>query len=496
MKTYDYSKRIAGALDYADPERSITAVKTVVADELRTLDPTMKIEATQYFNHSFSPDFVASWPKDPQTPKRFIYLKISSQLHHLFEDVGLVEDLRPIVFGLGSTPTGSADLKQEVRDTTLRTNTLITDADGIEELITHNQSRFVSLASNAVAQGGRGVVDESRGAETARRLEAGFEGALAVDSASTRSATETLESLLDVKYADRMTRLLQAVWMGAGGLLSDFPGRLDVTSRISDEALQFLFEYEEIGDQDFWKRLGRGVGIHQLGRLALPDGSANLEHFIRANIHDISTRACRVLAARPNPEKSRSKDGLKWFVDGGRRLLALRGHDFTAVFGANLSDLGQVRRDRNSGISVRELQHRAVSSVITEAELLSLSSNGRRTVKLTSEDHTSLLRDLSENRVFAESGPEATVIVKRAGAAIDARDRVLTCDFQTATAYRRTSSKITLAELAGAGLPLLHSMSGRDLDALAFRTRSPEDIGLFGRFEIWHSDADPTSDDS
>jgi hypothetical protein len=477
-----YSQRIADALAQADPALTINGVKSAVAAELQELDPTMTVETTQYFNHSFAPDFVVAWPSVPSLPKRFVYLKISSQLDYLLEDVELVSDQHPIVFGLSPTPTGAVSLIRQMRETTQRTNTLVTDAYGLEELIDRKENAFVNLTSSAVAQAGRGVIDQSRGSATAHKLQAGFEGALAIDSGRTLAATETLDELLDAKYADRMTRLLQAVWVGAGGRLEDFPsdpGHFDAD--IADEALQFLLEYEEIDDRRFWERLGKQVTIPQLGRLRLPNGSVNLEHFIRANIHSLSARACRVLDShQPTLNSENDRDTLlQWFVENDRKLLALRGTDFTALFGPNVSDLRPVRRERISGIDVRELVSRAKYSMITEADLSSFSG-GRRTLKLISDDRSNLIEDLAGRTTFPELGQGFRVLVKRAGVALGGSGtRVLSCDFQTATAYRRTSSKISLAELIREGIPLLHDLSRDDLNALIKMTRAEGAFDLF-----------------
>lgn len=485
-----YANEILRALDHVDPAASIDGVKDVVIAELRALDPAVRLRKTQYFNHSFAPDLIASWPTDEEIPDRYIYLKISSQPDYLLEDVNLIADQRPIIFGLSPAPVGTGPVLHEIQRTSQESNTLVTDADGLSELIEHRDSRFVSLASNAVAQGGRGVFNEDSGAVAAKSLEAGFRGALAVDAEPTLSARKTINTLLDTQHANRMTSLLEAAWVGGGGQLRDFPGRTNILARshIGDEGLQFLLEYDEIDDNAFWERIGRQTSIHQLGRLRLPDGSTNLEHFIRANIHSIAVRACRVLEAQQIGLHAEPQSVLRWFVDRGRRLLALRGGDFTAYFGANVTELNGVRRRRESGISIPELDARAQTSVITDVELT--SGAGKRTVTIQSNDRTDLAADLAARESFPEFGRDtspAVVMVKRAGAALNrsasARDRVLTCDFRTATAFRRTSSKLSLAELVGVGIPLLHRVADIDRSAIQQAIRREEEQGMLEGFE-------------
>jgi hypothetical protein len=470
----EYSRRIAQALSIDTPSDSIHQVKREVSSELRALDPAMVITETDYFNHSFAPDLVASWPSDPTTPDRFIYLKVSSQLDFLLNDVTLVKDQRPIVFGLSPTPSGNVSVAREIRETAQRSDTLVTDADGLEELIEGNNSRFVKLASNAVAQGGRGVVDQAGGAQAAEALNAGFDAALATEPSLTRTATSTLGTLLDARHADRMTRLLQAVWVGSGGRFENFPGPKDLASDIADEALQFLLEYEEIDDLSFWRRIGSRVSIAQLGRLQLLKGSANLDHLIQANIHTLAAGTCRVLA-RHRELADAVGMSRRWLVE--RELLALRGADFIAYFAANLDDISNVRRKRSAGITVDDLARRARGLIITEADL---ATAGRRTVKVISEDRTDLVDDIKSGKTYPEATRSTEVRVKRAGAFLG-NDRVLSCDFQTFTATRRTNSRTSLSDLVGAGIPLLHDVTPVDLERIARIVNVEEEDVLFER---------------
>ena len=50
------------ALGSARSEDLIEGGKAAVVRELETLDPTVRIKTTDYFNHTFAPDLELAWP--------------------------------------------------------------------------------------------------------------------------------------------------------------------------------------------------------------------------------------------------------------------------------------------------------------------------------------------------------------------------------------------------------------------------------------------------
>ncbi|MEU2732530.1 hypothetical protein ABZ650_32930 [Streptomyces griseoviridis] len=60
-----------------------TRVKDIVARHLRRMDPGATVTKTEFFNHTHVPDMVLEWPGRPRTPRRFIYLRTTSDQREL-----------------------------------------------------------------------------------------------------------------------------------------------------------------------------------------------------------------------------------------------------------------------------------------------------------------------------------------------------------------------------------------------------------------------------
>src|SRR4051794_34268958 len=66
---------VRAAFDQTRFSDIITRVHGAVLERLVELDPTVKIERTNYFNHSFVPDFVMTWPEANSKQSRDIFLR-------------------------------------------------------------------------------------------------------------------------------------------------------------------------------------------------------------------------------------------------------------------------------------------------------------------------------------------------------------------------------------------------------------------------------------
>jgi hypothetical protein len=74
----------------------IAGVKDAVFRELTQLDPRAQITSTNYFNHSFIPDFVISWHDGfRETTSRDIYLRTSLQSTTAGRDIEALAEKSP-----------------------------------------------------------------------------------------------------------------------------------------------------------------------------------------------------------------------------------------------------------------------------------------------------------------------------------------------------------------------------------------------------------------
>ncbi|WP_460306084.1 hypothetical protein [Actinocorallia aurea] len=434
-------------------------MKATITDELKALDSRISIKQTEYFNHSFVPDLVASWPHDPTVSERYVYLRIASRSDYLLEDIGLVADHRPIMFALGGLEPGFGDRSEEINHISAETNTLVADPAGVESLIGDRSSEFLALVSTAVTQGGRGAIDSLTGISASRTLHAGFEGALRINKSATGDAAQLLGSILDDRHAGRVMRLLQAAWVGAGGSMENFPGSRTFSGDISDEALQFLLEYSSIPNLDFWARLGRHVGLGQLCRLSLPEGSSNLDKFMLANISSVWGRSCRVSRDQPRLDDSESGPEYNWAID--RKLLALRGPRFTAFAAETVDEINKnVEADRADGLPINEFMSRASEFAVDEVEV---GVNGG-TIKYTPTSVVPISEDKTFRGLSRTLGLSA--MIKRVGVVI-ANGRHLSCDLTSSTGTARTNSRLELAHLIRATVLITQDLTGAAQDWLS-----------------------------
>ncbi|MFF7159615.1 hypothetical protein [Streptomyces sp. NPDC008139] len=77
---------ISQALDEPDDRAMFRQVKNIVAGHLRRMDPRATVTTTEFFNHTHVPDMVLEWPDRPRSPRRFIYLRTTSDLCRLRAD--------------------------------------------------------------------------------------------------------------------------------------------------------------------------------------------------------------------------------------------------------------------------------------------------------------------------------------------------------------------------------------------------------------------------
>lgn len=97
---------ISQAMDEPDDRMMFTRVKDIVARHLRRMDPGATVTKTEFFNHTHVPDMVLEWPSRPRTPRRFIYLRTTSDQRELEDDLHrLPRADRPVLLALGQLPT-------------------------------------------------------------------------------------------------------------------------------------------------------------------------------------------------------------------------------------------------------------------------------------------------------------------------------------------------------------------------------------------------------
>lgn len=440
-----YEQAIANALGLEDGNAAVDSVKQVVVKQLNTFDRRAEITNTRYFNHSFAPDLVLSWPRD-QGGDRYVYLRLTDSLDFLREGIGLLERSDSIVYNL--VPPSAAEIDQHPALTRAMSGspTLLTDPAAVGTFIDRQQAEPVlGLVSNAISHGGRGFIDARAAESTATALASGFAAARRLDTGPTAEATATIGTVLDDRQSRRMGNLLQAIWIGSGGRLDEYPAPTDVTADLGDDVLAFLLNFDEIDDPVFWNRLGQRANLSQLGRLRIDQPSANLQHLVRANLDHLWARAVSV---RPtDPQLYDDDEKFSWVVE--RELLGLQGPDFVAYFAEKADESRRgMQKASGRGVAISELKRRSANVVLSSLRL----SDGNERIEYSSESDEDIAQGEGVERVAATMGEMTRV---ENGQLVLPTGQHLALDFVDLTASAISSTRVSLPNLALSALPVI-----------------------------------------
>jgi hypothetical protein len=325
-------------------------------------------------------------------------------------------------------------------------NTLVTDATALASIADAKHARpITSLFSTALAQGGRGLVDDDDARRTVETIANGFAGAQAMGAESVLRATTAVDSHLAAPFASRFNRLLQAIWVGSGGRADLFPdSQIELSAGIDEDALQFVLELDPIRDYNFWWRIGRRISLGQIGRLSLRHPNENLQYLVKANLDHLSARSCRV---QDRQEQLDELEQPRFWWKTERGVLALRSRAWMAFVAEKADELGTLEGTPTKGVTVPELLERVGDTVMTGLQM----SDGTFDLDLSSARHADVAHSDRLGAVTQSFGE--AIRVQRARTM--AGERQIACDFTKSSASATTSSVVTVSELLGVSLPLL-----------------------------------------
>jgi hypothetical protein len=461
---------IQNALHIEGTIGSVAAVKEAVARSIRAVDASVEIETTDYFNHSFAPDFVLKWGHSSAGSERYVFLRPNGESEWITEELPRLSRHHPLVYGL--FPTVEDEHTETLALKSAEAETLVTDPSAVDQLASIEEKSLESLVSRTLVRGGKGLVDDSRASQTTHGIANGFKAARDADADLTRSAIETAEGFLRPAEASLVLRFLRAAWVSSGGATNDFPAPKESTVDPGDDGLTFLIELEEIDDQEFWRSLGESLTIERLINLDLSASPVNLQHIVEANLDRLWARAFRVLPDQPRLNEA-DRD-LIWRME--RNCLALSGRSFTAFLGPQVENISHIKaKSPLPDVTVEELRERARAIGIA-IESFGLT-NGQTIVTVQSANESDAAREEDVSAVAHTLGSPS---VQRASIRVGGRNIEL--DFTDGTASARTSGQPPLTDILGMGLPLLWPLSRQELSALVSmmsRARDQQAIELF-----------------
>lgn len=464
MADSEFAALIYDGLMDPSPGESVFRVKNAVTKELEALDTTAKIHRTEYFNHTFAPDFVLRWA---DATERKVFLRSTYNLDIVAEDIRLIDSDNPLVFGLTPTTEHSESLANAVADR----RAMFTEPAAVERVIDlKSEVPVARMLGNALAQGGRGLLTGERPAAFIRQVANGFDGARDVKHDLTADAVKEIDETLEPAQAWRMTRVLQAVWEGSEGRLDSFPGSPDLSGRLNTESLQYLITYMDGGDSEFWRRVGRKLTLGQLVELHPGDKWQAFENLILANLDVIHAGAGAVLAEEMDVDGLIEETAFRFALRGG--FVSFSGARFSVLLGEFKKDVESKAQDPNDGISAEDVIRRKPDLGLSDI-MFRIGTEG--------VTYTSDTGELDRDRLLGLAGQWPDQVVRAKTAVAKSPSGRIHVDFTTRLAWRQTNSRVLMADLLTTAIPLLHDLADGEeqalRDHLAFeRTEQFEDV--------------------
>lgn len=441
------------ALADPNPLESASQVKAVVQARIEQMDPTVRVQRTTYFNHSFTPDFVLHWPGTPERP---MFLRTSEHPQILSEDLSVLESDHPFVFALGRVQQDTQPVRS-IDEVAREHGAFVTDAPALDTLIDRGGSPAGRILRNSLAQGGRtALIGDSSASEFIHLVERGLDGAGRLRLADTSEALQVIDERLGEPQALRIRQVMQALWVGADGPQDEFPQ--SVTSwagRFDPATLLYLLNLVDSDDADFWRRLGRKIQLSDLPVLAQTNQPANWQKLINNNVQTILAKACTV-AENPLQVAEDAESALHWSVHNG--LLRFTGPGFICDVAQSKEDLPRSttastssRRKRTisgEGIDTDTFVSRWQGSTVTDVEAADMAE----AIVVKAIDTSLTQESLREKMRTLHASPLVTK------ATVSSPTGAVTVDFVAQTGTAVTNSATVLSDLLRTTIPFLVSL--------------------------------------
>ncbi|MGW5364461.1 hypothetical protein [Actinopolymorpha pittospori] len=287
----------------------------------------------------------------------------------------------------------------------------------------------------------------------------GFSGAQDVDRERTAAAVSVIESSLDSHESRRLKNVLQAVWVGSGGIASEFPGgAIDLSSQLSADALSFLLDLADLSDRDFWDGLAKSVDFEVLLSLESMGETPAFQRLMEACLSRLQAKACIVRADRGGPISSDT--AYRWSIDRG--ALSLRGHGHQAWISDRLQGIDASPLTPSDLPRVSTIHGRVKRAAIKVNEFE--ATNSTESLKFASEDGGDVFarEDISfvTTALGHDAGIRKATTTLRSGHHLDV-------NFGAWSASGRARAKLPLNEVAWVALTLLTPATGTSLAELA-----------------------------
>jgi len=454
---------ILDGLALPDWNSSISQVKNTIRNAIRAIDQRVVIEDTEYFNHTFAPDFVLSWPGSPTNEARPVFLRLKDEVWSLLDDLSYVGGDDPLLLGLTSFAAEQDDsvdarrvVDQGIRNEMPR-GAMVTEPDAFEQLAPRPNVEFGNYVSSALLRSGRGIVTEETSAELGDASASFFAAARVHDGPDLERSAESLREHLAVPEAERLVSFGRVVWEATGGSPVEFPVSAELSGRTDDLSLQFLLTEQIDADVEFWRAIGRGLRLEDLFSLGAGDWP-NLRRFVEANADRLRARAFKLEGAQG--ALSFQEDDIDWSI-GPQQLTAVFGPAI-AYFALRKGDLPQTKGEPRTGLTLRDLTARTSGRTVGSIEV----SVGDERVTISGyEIDTSSSPSVSA--MLSSPQSRATEVT------VDVEEKALECDLRERTAAAPTAGLFSIQALLAEAVPILVGDLGAEIASYAERIGNP-----------------------
>ncbi|MEU6115885.1 hypothetical protein ABZ840_15340 [Streptomyces sp. NPDC047117] len=294
--------QIQDALHQSSPDAAIRDVKHVMAKELQSLDPKSEIKATDYFNHTFVPDFVLSWKDASERASRDVYLRLNVEGPFIERDLASLHEDSPAFISIGREIHSDPDAEAV---TTEYEDCLLSSALALENISSErSRTPLTQMLKTSLLQGGKGYLI-GRSADGVQKAVRRTDYALThLDTEAVAESVRTVNEHFTGGFSSRMERVMQVLWSSRGGDVERFPGSGRRGGALSAEELAeilpFLLRLEEIPNTEFWRSLGENINVRLLQDLESWSASPNLNVLVNANLDRIKVKSAALDHAQPD----------------------------------------------------------------------------------------------------------------------------------------------------------------------------------------------------
>lgn len=315
MTNYDFRGAVSYALSSHDMDHVIEGVKRAVFEELTLLDPTVSIENTAYYNHTFIPDFILTWSELGRQATRQIFLRpsiVSTTAGHDIENLG---HNSPVLLALKPSDNSNAE-RVVSRRIEQSPDVLVTDVNAVADIAVDSGSRQTSplhsLVRSNLVRGGRGLIVS----RTAKKITSSIKQ-LSDNIRELQEFTNIVGDVFTSDAAIRLRRAAQLLEMGITGNLSQLqsdtgePAKA-ISGRLSSAEMRvllpYLLKHEGItSDPAYWAHIGSMLTLELLEGMAEDLSDADLTPLVVPNLSRWTASRATASLYSDSPDEVRLK---------------------------------------------------------------------------------------------------------------------------------------------------------------------------------------------